>query len=552
MHTKLLLLSAVVFALVYCGVGAKCFAQGADVSALFEQAEQFVEDENYEGAEAIYKQVVTENPRTDDALEAQKLLTISYINRGKRDEAELALQELLAKFSENEHIAKAVDDIADEYRESKDYDKARQLYQHVVSNWSDADYALESQRGLILLNILVGDETAAQADIDKLLTEFSGHKDIAKVAAHVADDHRDLGKYESALELYRYVVETWPESEYAMGSEVSIARLNIKLGNETAAQAALGKLIADFRGNKGLAKAVDHVADSYRESKQYEKAKELYKYVVDTWPEAEHAIDSQTSLAKLYIQLGDDPNAQAAVERLATDFWQDTGLPAALCEIARRYERAKIYQEAKSVYQQIIEQEPNSPEADKAQLDIAKVDVLSLSEFGDDTAVPDALDYMIADFYEHPYLGEAIFRVGEKYYNEAFSCENRGLEGESKDYFRKTIAVWERIITELPESDITARAYHLTADCCRRLGQYEKAIGYYREIIANWPEYEYAGSAQFLIGYSYKKMKRAGAVSASIADAEIRTAYERVLEYYPDCGFVKAARDWLNYHSKVR
>ena len=113
---------------------AICLAQQNDVSALLKQAAELQNNKQYDQAEAIYKQILKDYPATDDALEAQKLLTISHIHRGSRDEAELTLQELLAKFSENEHIAKTVDDIADEYRESKDYDKARQLYQHVISN----------------------------------------------------------------------------------------------------------------------------------------------------------------------------------------------------------------------------------------------------------------------------------------------------------------------------------------------------------------------------------------------------------------------------------
>ena len=66
MHRKLLLLSAVLFALVNCSVGTKCFAKGADVSAQFVRAEAYISDSNYTAAEAIYKAIVQDYPGTDE------------------------------------------------------------------------------------------------------------------------------------------------------------------------------------------------------------------------------------------------------------------------------------------------------------------------------------------------------------------------------------------------------------------------------------------------------------------------------------------------------
>jgi len=598
---------------------AICLAQQNDVSALLKQAEQLEDDDQYDQAEAIYKQILKDYPGTDDALEAQKLLTISHIHRGSRDEAELALQELLAKFSENEHIAKTVDDIADEYRESKDYDKARQLYQHVVGNWPDADYAPESQRGLILLDILAGDEGAAQTDIDKLLTEFSGRKDIAKVAAHVADDYRDLGKYESALELYRYVVETWPDSEYAMGSVVSIAGLNIELGNETAAQAALDKLIADFPGNKGLARAVDHVADTYRDCRKYDKAKELYKYVADTWPQAEHALDSQTSLAKLYIRLGDDPNIQAAIDKLLAEFsqhndiadvvdeiadeyrrhgkyakalalnklvvekWPDSEqaiqsqvsiarlhitrgddpnaeksidklllefaehpeLTAEIREIAESYENVGSYEQAKDIYSEIIFQSPNSADARRAELDNAKVDILKLIDSGDDPNVQVKLDDLIADFNDHKDLAKTVFQIGEKFYSNTNIYRRKGLEVEELDSFTQAKNTWDRIITDFPETDVTPAAYFFSGYCCRFLGEYDRAVECYEKVASDWPDYKHAGTSHFLAARCYEQLYKTGKISREQAAPPIRQWCQQLLANYSDCPMAKAAKVYL-------
>ena len=250
------------------------------------------------------------------------------------------------------------------------------------------------------------------------------------------------------------------------------------------------------------------------------------------------------------IAAGDDPNAARVVETMWGEFAGDVRLSKALYDIAARYERNRKYKQAKAIYELIIEVDANSVEAGSAELQMAKADVLALVDEGKDDQVHSRIDTLIADFNKHPGLGQAIFDIGEKYYGQAFVLENDGFTAKSKEDFGKCIGIWERIVTDLSESDTVAKALHLSADCYRRLGRYEKAIEYYREIIANQQGYEYAGVAQFLIGYSYKKMKQAGVIAAPQADEEMRAAYETVVQDYPLCPFRKAAQDWLECNRK--
>ena len=163
-----------------------------------------------------------------------------------------------------------------------------------------------------------------------------------------------------------------------------------------------------------------------------------------------------------------------------------------------------------------------------------------------------AIDSLIADFNDHPSLPQAVLIIGEQYYNEGLRRENEGLEDESKDNFRKAIAVWERIITQRPESQSIdlKHAYYFSAVCYSRMGEYDKAVEYYQEVVVNWPDYQYACSAQFLIGYIYQDLKNSGTVPGSIADAATTDAYEAVLEKYPDYPAARAAKDWLKYNSR--
>jgi tetratricopeptide (TPR) repeat protein len=236
------------------------------------------------------------------------------------------------------------------------------------------------------------------------------------------------------------------------------------------------------------------------------------------------------------------------VEKLARDFAGGEDLPETLYEIAGEHERAKKYEEAKSIYERIMRDAPESWEAEKAEVDIAKVDILVLVEEGDEQAVEEALDKLIADFEEHPWLVEALFRVGEKYFMGGFSAENEGLEDESKEYFGKAVATWEKIITDMAESKYAADALLHTGDSCRRLGEYDKAIGYYQKLVDEWPDSKYAWHAQYLVAHTCEDLMTTGLMSEENATDLIRGAYERILRDYPESAAAHDARMWFENH----
>jgi len=139
MHRKLLLLSAVVFALVSCGVGTKCFA------STIEEADGHRAEKEYSQAEAIYKAIVQDYPGTDKAFTAQRKLIILYMAWGKETEAEAAYEQLVSEFGGREDLAGVlVGEIAGAFRVAEKYESAKKVYEYVVSRWPTDKLALEA------------------------------------------------------------------------------------------------------------------------------------------------------------------------------------------------------------------------------------------------------------------------------------------------------------------------------------------------------------------------------------------------------------------------
>ncbi len=505
MSKQVLSTNLILFALVLSMTTGQCFA---DASALLQQADTYKQQGNYEQAKAAYKSIVTNYPATDHALQAQKSLVMLYIEWGKEPQAEAAYQELLADFSGNEQIAKAVCEIAHHYRSSKEYKKANKLYQYVVDNWPDAEHAMWSQMGVAMANISLGEPNAAAAAVDKLVADFSGNQQIAKAVHEIAGHYRWLKKYEKSKQLCQHVIDNFPDSEQAMWSQMGVAIANISLGESNAAAAAVDKLVADFSGNKYIAQAVHEIAGHCNFLEKHEKARQLHQYVLDNFPDSEQAMWSQMGVAVSNTALGETGAAQAAVDKLLTDFSRNEQIADAVRQVANAHRKSGKYEKANELYQYVIANWPGGESAVLVRMDIALSNVSSLIHDGNDSEAQTALDKLITDFAKHPNLAEVVRNIGYSYYTKARLTNLEGdIEG-GKVLYRKAVEVWERLIREFPGSEVIPNAYYCSAVCyAQELEEYQKGIDYFQKVVNNWPDYEYAQQARLLIVEYYNKMK---------------------------------------------
>jgi tetratricopeptide (TPR) repeat protein len=77
-------------------------------------------------------------------------------------------------------------------------------------------------------------------------------------------------------------------------------------------------------------------------------------------------------------------------------------------------------------------------------------------------------------------------------------------------------------------------AHYFAGVCCRKLGQYDNALAYYQTVVDSWPDYQFAWSAQYLIGICYENLIKSGVLTASEAGLKIEESYKAVAEKYPN------------------
>ena len=482
-------------------------------------------------------------------IEQSKLKVISLIQDSNNTNVEAQTQKLLADFSGHKDIAQAVWQIAKEYEKPKKYDKAFELHQYNIQRYPNDMYAMWSQVEIIYSHIKEGDYVAADTAFNTLLTAFSQQPTLPKEIYQIAMRYDELNRYDKAVGLHQYNAERFSRDDmYAMWSKVEVIKSHFRKKDDAAVDAAVDSFLTAFSKQPAFPKEVYILAKRYYELERYDRTMKLHQYNAEhSSREDMYTMWSQVEVIKSHIRQKDDAAADAAFNRLITEFYQQPTISKEIYEVADEYGRAGKKDKAEQLYKYVVNDFPGSTGEMWVKASIARLDI----KLGNEAAAGEMLNNLTSNFRENSGLPQLIFRIGEEYYSKASQLEDEGLTTEARDNLEKSLAIWKRIIEELPKSNpmITAHAYYSSADCYRRLAQHSKAVEYYQMVVDNWPDFEYAWNAQFTIGLIYEGLKKSGDISKSEVDMKIRAAYEQLLERYPDCKTAKIARRWLNRHN---
>jgi len=270
---------------------------------------------------------------------------------------------------------------------------------------------------------------------------------------------------------------------------------------------------------------------------------------------ANESIWTKMGLAVSSIRVSDFQTGDSLKEQILTDYAGDNRLPEVENLIADEYRCAGKYEVASAIYKYIIDKWPGNKILLWAKVGLARIDIA----YNKEAAAQKAIDNIISEFKDHHEMPSGVFSIGEQYWQQAFS--ERGQAGHEQDpngksiptevNFKKALAVWKRVIKELPASHVTMDAHFFSAECYYQLGQHEEAIEYYQKVVDNWPYYEYAWHAHFLIAICFEELEESGRISKEDAAMQIIRTCERLLSDYPDCRAVEAARDLLERWNSI-
>lgn len=182
----------------------------------------------------------------------------------------------------------------------------------------------------------------------------------------------------------------------------------------------------------------------------------------------------------------------------------------------RYYKRE--YSKAATNFEIFIKKAPNSPDADEAQLMLAR----SLHRDEKYKRAIREFSTFINAVQDHPRLGEAIYLLGNSY-------------ARNGDY-EKAIEEFERLITRYPGHSLAADALHDLARSQESLKEFKAARLTYEKMWKNYPHSMTSQKAQFEIGLTLF-------MEGDFHEAEI--AFGQLAESSPDSDLGESATYWL-------
>ncbi len=224
-------------------------------------------------------------------------------------------------------------------------------------------------------------------------------------AAKAAAKSIDVGKYEVCI----------GENAQATGRQWNGFIDDVRIYNRALSHAQIVGLMGTSEIELPLpvpAKLYD-IAKRYDGQKKHEEAEALCELILQQYPDGPDADDAQLYLSKRnilsLIDSKDYTEAQAVLDNLVADFGDRPDMPEALHTIAGRYELPGKYEEAKSLYEQIVELYPDSPYAAKARFDGPEINVFFLIASKKYAEAQEAIDKLTADFPKYPGLPGSLY-----------------------------------------------------------------------------------------------------------------------------------------------
>lgn len=468
----------------------------------------------------------------------------SLIEAGKYAEAQAAIGDMTSTFSGDANLPRALYEIAWRYELSEKFPQAEATYQQIAQSYPQNSLAgkalLDVSKIGVLSFIKSGQDSAAQTAINNLTTNFSSNPDLPEALYVIADGYERSsisGRYDKAKDLFQQVALQYPGSSVAGKAILDVQKIIVlsllESGKDSQAQESLNKMSSDFSGSPYMAEALYRIGRKCEWSGKYKLARDTYQQIVQQYPNSSDVDEVRMSVPRMnilfLIESGEDGAAQAATQKMVSDFSDNPYLPEALYGIAEGHERAKKYQQAKAVYQQIVQQYPDSSRANKARLDIPKRDILSLIESGQDSAAEAAVDQMTAAFSGNSYLPEVLYRIATRY-------------DELKKY-ENAQNLYQYIANQYPGSSYAGRArlYSVKINILSMVdsGQDVAIQSALQSLMTNFSGNSYLPLAMFRIGEQYYnkagQLDNEGLTSQSIDCFQKALAiWDTVTATYPD------------------
>jgi len=328
--------------------------------------------QNYADAIKWYESILSDHPESYTAVEARYQIAECYFTMKDYEAAVLNYAKFVEDYPEEERVRTAKYKTAFANQELDKWKEAHTQYQELIRK-NTKDKIAQDALDRIKILMLARPEIIATRD-DHLhygLTLYYARKyedareelkkviedegDLSAQAAYfIAESYYQEKEYVTAEKQYASVVETYPNSSYAVTSQYQIALCHMKRNRITFSNSLLAKFADEHPKHYLADNARFQIADNHRTMKDYKAAAEAYAKVAADYPTSTLADDSLWNTGWCHIKLNDRNSSQQALRRLLNEYPDSSFAGFARFWTGMNHEKAEEWEAAAAAYKETM------------------------------------------------------------------------------------------------------------------------------------------------------------------------------------------------------
>lgn len=345
--------------------------------------------------------------------------------------------------------------LAEAYYYQNNFSEAEKAYLQVTKDYFGLEISPYARLGLAYA-LYNQDRPKEAADIFIGMSKVPYEDSSLVMAIYLGLGYAQFNQqeYMKARETFEVLYNTFPKDERCAVPTLFYAGMSYyNLEYYANAIESWEKLIGNFPMAKKSAEAGFRGGDTYFKALEYEKARSLFRWVVENHPNDDYGRSSQLAIAQSYYN-------------------------------------QKNYDEAIREFQKFLDLFPTAPEATAARKG------MEMCYYQKGLESTDAMQYFVERFPQSELAADGQYQIAQKYFDD-------------KKYSR-AMDEFIKVIVNFPASSYAPDAQLLAAECAVNIEDWQKAVELYERYLSYFPKGKEKDAVYFNLGSSYFNLKEYG------------------------------------------
>jgi len=166
-------------------------------------------------------------------------------------------------------------DQAENLAEEGQIDQAILEYQAIIQSQGDIDVELTAAGRLTELYIISNQGAKAQAEYEKIISNYANNELVTEVVAKIANTYRKSGKYDNAKQAYQYNITNSTDVSQAVEACCGMGLSAVWIDDEKTVIAAVDKIISDYSVEDDAGRSVYNIINESCKKENMELAERV-------------------------------------------------------------------------------------------------------------------------------------------------------------------------------------------------------------------------------------------------------------------------------------